>query len=242
MHSRITTHLSIVTHLRLPIHLVSSCAHWNESRCRCSDDVARVCHSWRAHGDSKIKDVKSKDEALVSQRSFQRLLICVDRSARNRHTSWGYRTCWTLKNKQQTSIASRNLSCYYRIQFKKLCSLALASTIYWYSIFSKNFTCSRISRFEDSSISLTAWIHPKYCSVHFVEIRDRVQFKHSGKETIQQFQEQMNLFQIRQFVIRNVDGNGEEQARISPVNEFVGIVFNEACRGQSAVTSRWTSA
>jgi hypothetical protein len=37
----------------------------------------------------------------------------------------------------------------------------------------------------------------------------------------------MNLFQIRQFVIRNIDGNGEEQARISPVNEFVGIVFNE---------------
>jgi hypothetical protein len=38
----------------------------------------------------------------------------------------------------------------------------------------------------------------------------------------------MNRLQIRQFVIRNIDGNGEEQACIlSPVNEFVGIVFNE---------------
>jgi hypothetical protein len=51
--------------------------------------------------------------------------------------------------------------------------------------------------------------------------------QHVGKVTIQQFHKQMNRFQKRQFVIQNIDGNGEEQARISPVNEFLGIVFNE---------------
>jgi hypothetical protein len=37
----------------------------------------------------------------------------------------------------------------------------------------------------------------------------------------------MNHFQIQQFFIQNIDNNGEEQAWISPVNEFVGILFNE---------------
>lgn len=37
----------------------------------------------------------------------------------------------------------------------------------------------------------------------------------------------MNCFQIRKFIVRDVDRNGEKKTRISPINQFVRIVFNE---------------
>jgi hypothetical protein len=53
----------------------------------------------------------------------------------------------------------------------------------------------------------------------------------------------MNRFQICHFDIQNIKGNGEEQARISPVNELWESYSMKFVYFLSrAVTSWWTSA
>ncbi len=66
-------------------------------------------------------------------------------------------------------------------------------------------------------------------TVHFIEIKDNIQFTYIGKVTIQEFDKQVHRFQIRQFIVGNVHGNGKEESCISSVNELVGIVFNKVC-------------
>lgn len=63
--------------------------------------------------------------------------------------------------------------------------------------------------------------------VHTVEVEHNVQLANIGKVRIQKLDEEMDGFQVAQLVVGNVDGNGEEQAGISPVDELVGGVFDE---------------
>ena len=39
----------------------------------------------------------------------------------------------------------------------------------------------------------------------------------------------MNSLQVTQFIVSDVHSNGEEESRVSSVNELVGIVFNKVC-------------
>ena len=64
-------------------------------------------------------------------------------------------------------------------------------------------------------------------TVNLVEIKDNIQFTHVAKVRVEEFDKQMNRFQVGQFIVRHVHGNGKKEASVSPINEFVGIVFNK---------------
>ena len=64
-------------------------------------------------------------------------------------------------------------------------------------------------------------------TVDLVEIEHNIQFTDIAKVTVQQFHKQVNGFQIRQFIVRDIDGNSKEQTRVSSVNQLVTVVFNE---------------
>jgi hypothetical protein len=62
-----------------------------------------------------------------------------------------------------------------------------------------------------------------------IKIEHNVQLTHVRKVWIQQLHKQMYALQITQFVILYVHGDGKEQTRISPVDQFIIVVFNEIC-------------
>jgi len=76
---------------------------------------------------------------------------------------------------------------------------------------------------------------------YLVEVKHQIQFTHIPKETVQHLHEEVNRFQVRQFVIVGVHARTEEEARVAPIDDLVvaeldkvGLVFLIA-RGDEAV-------
>ena len=66
-------------------------------------------------------------------------------------------------------------------------------------------------------------------TVNLVEVEDNIQLANVGKVGIQEFYKQVDGFQVGEFVLLNVHGDGKEQTRISSIYEFVAIVFDKVC-------------
>ena len=58
--------------------------------------------------------------------------------------------------------------------------------------------------------------------VHLVEIKHQIQFTDIPEELIQDFDEEMDRFQISQFVVVGVDAHAEEEPCVPPVDDLGG--------------------
>ena len=54
-----------------------------------------------------------------------------------------------------------------------------------------------------------------------MEIEDKVELTHVAEEVVQNFDKQVNTFQVHQLIVSQVNAEGEEQACVSPVDHFV---------------------
>jgi hypothetical protein len=64
-------------------------------------------------------------------------------------------------------------------------------------------------------------------TVNLIEVEDDVQLANIRKVRIQQLHEQVYTLQVTQFVILNVDGDGEEQSSVAAVDQFVIVILDE---------------
>ena len=64
-------------------------------------------------------------------------------------------------------------------------------------------------------------------AIDLVKVKDNIELTDIGKVTVQQLDKQVNRFQVAQFILRHIHGNGKEQASIPPINELVIVVFNK---------------
>jgi hypothetical protein len=56
--------------------------------------------------------------------------------------------------------------------------------------------------------------------IHLVEVENQVQFAHVSKKGIQHLDEEVDGFKVGQLVVVGVDARAEEEAGISPVDDF----------------------
>ena len=57
---------------------------------------------------------------------------------------------------------------------------------------------------------------------HPVEVEDEVELANVGEEVVQDLYKEVDRFKHRQFVVCHIHADGEVQARIASIDDFVG--------------------
>jgi hypothetical protein len=65
------------------------------------------------------------------------------------------------------------------------------------------------------------------CIAHLIEVKHQVQLAHIPKEAIQDLNEEVYCFQIRQFIVVRIYAGAEEEACIPPVDDLVVAELDE---------------
>jgi len=67
--------------------------------------------------------------------------------------------------------------------------------------------------------------------VNLVEVKHNVQLANVGEVRVEELHEEVNRLEVEEFVVRDVDGDGEEETGVPAVDELVVIVLDELREG-----------